>query len=190
MIDPAAFGQRVTSFVADADPLTEASNRLALIVASNQPFYPLYIKWMTGEISPLLALTFVSTPLFIASPWVARRLPGVGRLWFPAVGAINTFFCTAIFGVASGVELFLVPCLIIATLSCRARERRALLACIAMIVGMFILLHGHYGPALFEVEPARLAALNALNSYSALFLSVISIWLLGRPRFKNLTVIR
>lgn len=190
MIDPAAFRQRVTNFVADADPLTEASNRLALIVASNQPFYPLYINWITGETSPLLALTFLSTPLFIASPWVARRLPGVGRLWFPAVGAINTFFCTAIFGVASGVELFLLPCLIIATLSCRAGERRALLACIAMIVGTFILLQGRYGPALFKAEPAQLSTLSALNSYSALFLSVISIWVLGQPRFKNSTFIR
>jgi len=190
MIDLAAFGQRVRAFAADADPLTEASNRLALIVASNQPFYPLYIKWIMGQTSPLLALTFLSTPLFIASPYVARRIPGTGRLWFPAVGAINTFFCTAIFGVASGVEWFLVPCLIIATLSCRAKERGALLASIVTIVGTFILLHGRYGAALFKAEPAQLSALNAINGYSALFLSVISIWVLGRPRFKNSTFMR
>lgn len=187
MVDPAALRQRVATFAADADPLTAASNRLALIVASNQPFYPLYVKWATGEASPLLALTFVSTPFFIASPWIARRFPGAGRLWFPAVGAINTFFCTAIFGVASGVELFLVPCLIIATLSCRAGERRALVACLAMIVGLFILLHGRYAAAFFQTEPTRLAALNALNAYSAVILSVISVWMLWRPRFGNST---
>lgn len=190
MIDLAALRRRVATFAGDPDPLTEASNQLALIVASNQPFYPLYVKWVTGEASPFLALTFLSTPFFIASPWIARRFPGVGRLWFPTVGAINTFFCTAIFGIASGVELFLVPCMIIAALSCRAGERRALLVCIAMIVGTFILLHDRYGAAFFQTEPARLAALKALNGYSAVILSVISVWTLGRPRFRSSTFMR
>ncbi len=183
MNEAAALRRRVATFVADDDPLTAASNRLALIVASNQPFYPLYVSWVTGAVSPLLALTFLSTPLFVASPWIARRFPGAGRVWFPAVGAINTFFCTAIFGVASGVEMFLLPCLIIAALSRRAGEWRAQLACIAFIVVTFVLLHGHYGDALFQAEPDRLARLNALNAYSASILSVIAVWMLGRARF-------
>jgi hypothetical protein len=61
MIDLVAITQRVKAFVADADPLTEASNRLALIVASNQPFYPLYIKWIRPGLFGLLAPGFAKT---------------------------------------------------------------------------------------------------------------------------------
>jgi hypothetical protein len=179
----------MTSYAADGDPLTAASNRLALILASNQPFYPFYVFWVTGQTSPLLALTFLSTPFFLASPWIAKRFPGVGRLWFPAVGAINTFFCAAIFGVASGVEWFLAPCLVIAALSSRATERRALAIFVAILVGTFILLHGRYGTPLFS-EPDQLVALRNLNAYSAAILCVIAIWMLAGPRFEQATVTR
>jgi hypothetical protein len=190
MPDLGSLWRRVSAYAADDDPLTAASNRLALILASNQPFYPLYVRWVTGEASPLLALTFLSTPFFLASPWIARRFPGVGRLWFPAVGAVNTFFCAAIFGAASGVEWFLAPCLVIAALSCRASERRALLAYVAIVLGAFILLHGRYGAPLFHAEPAQLDALRALNAYSAAILSVIAVWMLGRLRFDVSAVTR
>jgi hypothetical protein len=190
MAEPGALWRRMTSYAADGDPLTAASNRLALILTSNQPFFPFYVFWVTGETSPLLALTFLSTPFFLASPWIAKRFPGVGRLWFPAVGAINTFFCAAIFGVASGVELFLAPCLVIAALSCRATERRALSAYVAILVGTFILLHGRYGTPLFLADPDQLVALRNLNAYSAAILSVIAIWMLAGPRFEQLPVTR
>ena len=39
----------MTDYAADDDPLTATSNRLALILASNQPFYPLYVRWVTGK---------------------------------------------------------------------------------------------------------------------------------------------
>lgn len=190
MVDLKALRRRVSAYPADDDPLTAASNRLAMVLASNQPFYPLYVRWLTGDASPLLALTLLSTPFFLASPWIARRFPGVGRLWFPTVGAINTFFCGAIFGVASGVEWFLAPCLVIAALSCRATEWRALLVYVVTILGIFILLHGRYGVPLLQADPAQLAALRALNGYSAAILCVISVWMLGRYRFENLTVTR
>jgi hypothetical protein len=180
MVELESLGRRLSAFLADDDPLTAASNRLALILPSNQPFYPLYVRWATGQASPILALTFLSTPLFLASPWIARRFPGIGRLWFPAVGAINTFFCSAIFGAASGIEFFLAPCLVIATLSCRAEQRRALLIYVLMIFGAFILLQGRFDNALFPASAIQLAALRALNAYSASILSVIAAWILGR----------
>jgi hypothetical protein len=190
MADLAALWRRVTDYAADDDRLTAASNRLALILASNQPFYPLYVRWVTGETNPLVALTFLSTPLFIASPWIAKSFPGVGRLWFPTVGAINTFFCAFVFGKASGVEFFLAPCLVIAALSCRARERRALAVYVAALVGTFMLLHGRYGPPLFQADSAQLAALRSLNTYSAAILSVIAAWMLAHARSEQLSVTR
>jgi len=190
MAEPAALWRRVTNYAADGDPLTAASNRLALILASNQPFYPLYVFWATGAASPLLALTFLSTPFFLASPWIAKRFPGAGRLWFPAVGAINTFFCAFIFGAASGVEWFLAPCLVIAALSCRATERRALAIFVATLAGAFVLLHGRYGTPLFQAGPDQFAALRNLNAYSAAALSVIAVFTLATPRFRQVALTR
>jgi hypothetical protein len=183
MADPRAVWRRVSVYSVDDDPLTSASNRLALILASNQPFYPFYVRWVTGEANALVALTFLSTPLFLASPWIAKRFPGVGRLWFPAIGAINTFFCAFVFGEASGVEWFLLPCIVIASLSCRATERDALAVYIVILTGAFTILQGRYGEPLFQPDSAQ-AALRSLNIYSASALSVIASWILGRARFR------
>jgi hypothetical protein len=181
MFNLAALWQLVAGYAVNDDPLTAASNRLALIIASNQPFYPLYVRWVTGETSVSLGLTFLSTPFFLASPWIAKRFVGVGRLWFPAIGAINTFFCGFIFGEASGVEWFLLPCIVIAVLSCRAMERRALFVFSVALSGAFAMLHGRYGDPLFQTLTAQ-AAFRSLNIYSALVFSVIALWILWRAR--------
>lgn len=182
MFDRASLWQGVTRYADNDDALTAASNRLALILASNQPFYPLYVRWVTGETSPYLGLTFLSTPFFLASPWIATRFPGVGRLWFPVIGAINTFFCGFVFGNASGVEWFLLPCIVIAFLSCRDTERDALITYCSTLVGVFVILHGRYGAPLFQAEPAQ-AALRSLNAYSASALSLFALWMIGKARF-------
>jgi hypothetical protein len=179
---------RLETYAAAEDPLTGASNRLALIVASNQPFYPLYVWWVTGEATPLLALTFLSTPFFVATPAVSRRFPQLGRLWLPAIGALNTFFCAYVFGEASGVELFLAPCLIIAMLSCRASQRRALALYLAGVFGGFALLHGRYAAPLYRSGQAQYEALLTLNAYSAAILSIIAAWMLYRARSESQAV--
>jgi hypothetical protein len=180
----AAIWRRLAEYAAADDPLTRASNRLALILASNQPFYPLYVWFVTGEASPLLALTFVSTPFFVATPWISRRFPGVGKLWLPAIGALNTYFCAYVFGEASGVELFLAPCIIIAALSCRRSERAALCYYLAGVCAAFALLHGRYGSPLYETGQAQYSALLSLNAYSASILSVIAAWMFRRARLE------
>jgi hypothetical protein len=177
MAEGLSLWRRLSNYAAAEDPLTHASNRLALLLASNQPFYPLYVWQLTGERSWLLALTFISTPFFLASPLVTRRFPGAGRLYFPAVGAINTFFCAYVFGVASGVELFLAPCLVIATFSCRAGERRALGAFLVALLGCFLLLQGRLAPPLFSLRPDQYEELLSLNGYSAAILCVIAAWM-------------
>lgn len=182
MADGASIWRRIGDYAASDDPLTAASNRLALIIASNQPFYPLYAAWLTGEASPLLALTFLSTPFFLAAPWVTRRAPQLGRLYFPAVGAINTFFCAYVFSARSGVEIFLAPCLVIAALSCRAAERRALAAYLTALLGAFLLLHGAYPDPLYTASAAQYDALLSLNAYSAAILSVIAAWMFSAAR--------
>lgn len=182
MFDWRSFWQGVMRYANNDDALTEASNRLALILASNQPFYPLYVHWITGVTSPYLGLTFLSTPFFLASPWVTKRFPGFGRLWFPTIGAMNTFFCGFVFGGGSGVEWFFLPCIVIAFLSCRNTERSAFVIYCAILIGAYVILHGDYGGPLFQSESAQ-TALWSLNAYSGSVLSVVALWVMGRSRF-------
>lgn len=179
MIDAATIRRRLTLYAGDADPLTRVSNRLALILAANQPFYPLYVWRLTGTLQPELALTFISTPFFLAAPWVTKRFPAAGRLYFPAVGALNTFFCAHVFGSASGVELFLAPCLVIAALSCRAAERAALGAFVAALLGAFMLLHDRFDSALYLAGSEQYQRLLSLNAYSAAALTTMAAWMLS-----------
>lgn len=174
--------RRIKKYAAADDPLTSASNRLALIVASNQPFYPLYVWWATGAVHSLLALTFLSTPFFLAAPWMTRRFPENGRLWLPVVGAVNTLFCARIFGEESGVLFFLLPCLVIAALSCRQSQWRALVVYILGVTLSLLLLRGAFGSPLYSSTPEQVAALSTLNAYSSVTLSVIAAWILYVPR--------
>lgn len=173
--------RRIQHYAAAEDRLTAASNRLALILASSQPFYPLYVRLATGEAHPLLALTLLSTPFFLASPWIARRFPAHGGLWFPTIGALNTIFCGFIFGAASGVELFLAPCLVIAVLSCRPTQWRSLALYVAgLVVAFWLLRHRNEAP-IYPATQAQFEALFSLNAYSAATLSAIAIWMLYAP---------
>ncbi len=133
----------------------------------------------SGEYSWRLALTFISTPFFLATPLVVKRCPDVGRLYFPAVGAINTFFCVFIFGEASGVELFLAPCLVIAALLLSrlgATGARRFFRCIARRISAA---SRRYGTPLLSMGPDQYDALLSLNSYSAATLTVIASWMLS-----------
>lgn len=182
MSDATAIRRRLELYAGDADPLTRGSNRLALLLAANQPFYPLYVWRLTGALDPLLALTFVSMPFFLAAPWVTKRYPAVGRLYFPAVGALNTFFCAFVFGSASGVELFLAPCVAIAALSCRATERTALGAFLAGLLVAFVFLHDCCGSPLYRAGREQYQALLTLNAYSAALLTAMAVWMLSAAR--------
>lgn len=183
MFDLYALWRRIAGYVFDTDALTATSNKIALILASNQPFFLIYVYWATGETNASLGLTFLSTPLFLATPWITKRFPGVGRLWFPAIGAINTFFCGFVFGEASGVEWFIMPCIVIAFLSCRATERVAFFIFCAIVACAFIALHGRYGIPIFQNQTAQ-ASLRSLNIYSATILSLLALWTLGRARYE------
>ena len=70
----------------DPDPRVASCNPIALLVASNQPFYPLYVYFtVSPHIAPTL-LTFLSTPFFVAVPALSRRSPVFGRALLPLTG--------------------------------------------------------------------------------------------------------
>jgi hypothetical protein len=148
------------------DPLTAATNFIALVVVANQPLYPLYLRLFVGADAGVSLLTFISTPFFLAVPILARRASLLGRAMLPVVGLVNTFFCAKVFGQASGVELFLCPCAMIAGMSLRAEERKVLLLILGLAFGGFLALHNRYGAPLHlftDEEYSRFLSMNAVS---------------------------
>lgn len=156
----------VTAYAHSDDPLAAATNVVTLVVVGNQPFYPLYVWWFVGDDRWSSLLTFLSTPFFLVIPWIARRSSLAGRAMLPIVGALNSFFCAKVFGQASGVELFLCPCAMIAGMAFRPEERKVMLTTIGFCFVGFLLLHGRYGPAVHlfsDAEYARFVSMNAIS---------------------------
>ncbi|PZN99418.1 MAG: hypothetical protein DCF30_11770 [Hyphomicrobiales bacterium] len=150
------------------DPRVAMANFFALLVASNQPFYPLYLYWTVGpEIGPSV-WTFLSTPFFLAVPALARRNALAGRALLPIAGIANTLLSAKVFGVASGVEIFLVPCAVLALLIFRPHERWIAAFPLAGFCFLaYLLFHDAYGAPFHLYSEAEYAALLRLNMLSA-----------------------
>lgn len=171
------------AWTAHPDPLAAASNSLAAAVACNQPFYPLYVWWAAGAGPAGFALlTWLSTPVFALAPALSRRNSRAGRAMLPAAGAANTLLCAVLFGPASGVELFLVPCALAAVMGFR-REEAALSAMLLGAGTAAALLCRWSGAApRVALDPAQVAGLFWLNVYSVAGLTVLMIWSFAAAR--------
>ena len=156
------------AYAGHPDPRVATANFFALLVASNQPFYPLYLYWtVSPEIGPA-AWTFLSTPFFLAVPALSRRSTLLGRALLPLAGIGNTLLCAKVFGVASGVEIFLLPCAVLALLIFRPHERRIAAFPLAGVCFLaYFLLHDSYGAPMHLYTAAEHAALLRLNMMSA-----------------------
>ncbi len=156
--------RRIGDYADHPDPRAALAGKIALVVASNQPFYPLYLHWIVGGAAWPAWLTLLTTPVFVAVPWLAKRNSLAGRALLPLVGTVNTLFCVKLFGTASGVELFLLPCALLGTLLFRPEERlkTAMVAALPFIVYLFI--DDRFGPPVMVTrEYARLVALNGMS---------------------------
>ncbi len=166
------------SYARNDDPLAGAANAVALLVASSQPFYPLYVQWSVGPTIWPTFYTFLSTPFFLLVPAVGRLNSLAGRAMLPLAGIGNTVLSTAVFGVASGVEVFLIPCALIACLLFRPDERLASYALVLLAVLSFTVLRGFYGTPVHVYSGEEYAGFVALNAFSAGMLSCF-VGLLG-----------
>lgn len=167
---------RLRAYAGHDDPLVAAANLVALIVASNLPFYPVYQLALIGwDAWPSLLEVPVSL-VFFAMPWVSRRWSLPGRALPPLIGTANTLFCMKIMGEASGNALFLVPCVVVAALSFRSNERWVMLPLVWLPVVAFLLSIDRLGPPLSPFTDAEFAAMLRLNAVSAgLFVGFIGM---------------
>lgn len=157
---------RLRAYAASDDPRMAAANLIALVVAGNQPFYPLYIYWMVGPAFQPALLTFLSTPFFLAIPAIGRRSPAIGKAMLPIVGLANMALAAKAFGTPSGVELFLFPCLTLGALLFRPAERARTVLVTLLAAFLYFGLHERYGAPLHSYEPAEYAAFLRLNALS------------------------
>lgn len=148
------------------DPLTEATVTVAWVIVANKPFYPLYVWYLVGSGVTASLLTLVSAPFFLAIPFIARRSPIVARIMLPVIGTLDTMFETKLFGTASGTELFLAACMMLAALSFRGEERWSQRGLVAFIFGAFLITRNWTGAPLHGWSESELSILFNLNAYA------------------------
>ena len=146
------------------DRATGMANTVALLVASNGPFYPLYVWWMLPEAGMVSCATMLASPFFAAIPWLARQHPALGGAALPVMGLLNTIWTTALLGSESGVAVFAYPCIVLALLCWR--ERLTLLAVLGLgLAAQQLVLRWPWVP-LSGLNAEGQAALVAMNGAS------------------------
>jgi hypothetical protein len=166
--------RRIAAYLHSDDPLVAASNLIAVIVALDQPFFPVSVRWLVGNDHGASFITLFSTPFFLAVPAVARLSSLAGRAMLPIVGICNTLASAQAFGAASGVELFLCPCAMIAGMSLRYSERIAMLAIVGFALGGFVLLHDSAVEVSTLFSSVEYATFVSLNVWSVAALIVFA----------------
>ncbi|TPM37007.1 hypothetical protein FJ967_18035 [Mesorhizobium sp. B2-3-4] len=172
------------AYFAHDDPLVATANLVALVVLWNQPFYPLYVYWSVGpDIAPAF-YTFISTPFFLAVPALARVNSRAGRALLPLAGIGNTMLSAKVFGVASGVEVFLLPCILLCFVLFRPGERAVSIVIAAIGMLAFTALHGRYGEPVHLYSTEEYAGFLKMNALSAgtltAFIGLLVMNLIGR----------
>jgi len=177
---------RLIAYASNDDPLTAAGNKVALVLAGNTPFYPMYVVGLAGSDGmPALLMTLFAFPVFVMVPAISRRYPLLGRATLSLAGTVNTVFCTWLLGERSGTELFLIPCITLASLLFGGGERFLMLLLAALPLGAYILLHGYFGTPPHIYQDGAYSALFSMNAISvgtlSIFLGIVFSGLYAGP---------
>ena len=155
---------------------------MALLVGSNQPLYPLTLYWMTDADVTGLFIVFLSAPCFLPEPFVARRNSLAGRVMLVVVSSVDTFISVQVYGPAAGNELYLGPCILLATMLFRRRELWISFGLTALILAGFFVMHDRYGASYLAWSAKDYATMMQLNvAYVAILTAFIGLSL-GRAR--------
>ena len=149
-----------------SDPLTQATVTIAWVVALNKPFYPLYVWYLVGNGVAASLCTLLSAPLFLAIPFIARRLPLAARVALPLVGTFDTLFETKLFGPGSGTELFFAACIMLVALAFRPDEKWWQRGLAGLVFMVFIFSRSFIGPPLHVWADTELYTLFNLNAFA------------------------
>ena len=153
-------------YAAHPDPRAALANLVALLIVSNQPFYPLYVYWIVGTPAWVTFVSFLSTPFFFAVPAVTRRNSLAGRILLCVTGTLNTVLCVWAIGEASGVAMFYFACILIGVVLFRASERVTMAICTALPMAAYLFLRHRLGAPLHVFSAAEYASLVTLHAVS------------------------
>jgi hypothetical protein len=154
-------------YVEHRDPLARAGNVIAIFILGNQPFYPLYLYFVVGNRFWPALLTFLSSPLYAAVPWLMRRSVFAGKWLLIIAGLGNTLLANKALGPESGLELFLFPCTVLGALLFSGVERNSRWIAATAPIALFILLRGRYGTPLEVYAGSEYSSLLMLHAVSA-----------------------
>jgi hypothetical protein len=176
----------IGAYASNPQPLAAAGNKVALVLAGNTPFYPIYVVALAGSAGmPWLLMTLFAFPVFLSVPAISRRHPLLGRMTLVLAGTINSVFCTWLLGERSGTELFLLPCITLASLLFRPRERALMLVLAVLPLGAYYALHGNYGAPPYLYPDDAYASLFSMNAISVgtltIFLGIVFSGLSAAP---------
>ncbi len=161
----------VRRYAAADDPRVAAANLVALVLAWNTPFYPLYLLGAAGvAMRDAALLTLCVFPAFLAVPAITRWHRLWGRVLLVVLGTGNTLFCTWLLGEASGTQLFLLPCITLAALLFRRDEQVSLFALLALPIVSGVAMTGHYPFSPFACTDAACSGIVWLNAVSVAIL--------------------
>lgn len=170
---------RFYAYIAHPDPVARAANSIAMLIVSNQPFYPLYVLYVVGGKGWPAWLTMLSSPFFLAVPWLMRRNAWAGKILLVLASIGNTLWSVKLLGADSGLELFLLPCCVLAALLFGPDERRTGLALTALPIALFLLLRGRYGAPFETYSNADYSSLVTLHAFSVACISAFIALSLG-----------
>jgi hypothetical protein len=174
---------RLAQITANPDSLTRTGNFLALVLAWNAPFYPLYVWFLAGNASmPSALLTACSLPVMAAVPAMSRRSGLGGRAMLCLAGTANTVWCTWVLGEPAGVALFLLPCIMLAVLLFRASEWPVYAPLVALPIACGWFLPGHFAPPPHVYTPAQYGHLLNMNAASVAVLIAFIGYQFARER--------
>ncbi len=165
----------LSAWLGNGDSRIAACNLLAFVVGGNQPFYPLYVWGLVGTGVFASCCVLLSVPLFLAVPSITRRSPNAGKALLPLAGIANTVICAIVLGVGTGVEVFLIPCALIAALAFGHGESRWSLSLIAITAGAYSL-HQSYPAPLVDFTRDQQQHLAKLNFLSMITLCLFVLW--------------
>jgi hypothetical protein len=153
-------------YKANSDPLAALANTVALVVAGNQPFYPLYLHAIVGRSAWPIWITLITMPLFAAVPAVARRSSLAGRALLPTIGTANGILAVKLIGIDTGVELFLLPCVLLGAILFRPGERLVMLTVTALPFAAYLFLDGIVGAPLGKYGASEYRSIISMHAFS------------------------
>lgn len=170
---------RLRHYAQGTDPIADAANTVALVIAGNQPFYPVYLFAIAGERGWPSLLTWFSTPLFLAVPAVGRRNNLAGRALLCVAGLGNTAISNLTLGGASGIPLFYLPCLILCFTLLGRGERLVQIGLVALTAALALGL-GHISALFGPFTSAEIHSLQRVHGISVVCLTIFLAILLTR----------